>query len=79
MYSKCRNTGEVNLWFCPGNNTIDKQLKIPAGIIIFIKTANTFKQIAANPLGEVCNSTPAVAGGQIFIRTHEALYCIGEG
>ncbi|MFN4259406.1 MAG: PQQ-binding-like beta-propeller repeat protein [Gemmataceae bacterium] len=34
--------------------------------------------IAENRLGERTNSTPAISDGQIFLRTFEHLYCIGE-
>jgi len=32
--------------------------------------------LAENPLDEPGNATMAVAGGELFLRTHEALYCI---
>ena len=31
-----------------------------------------------NDLGEPSNATPAISGGQIFLRTHQHLYCIAE-
>ncbi len=33
-------------------------------------------QVATNDLGERTNSTPAVSDGELFLRTHEHLYCI---
>jgi outer membrane protein assembly factor BamB len=36
-----------------------------------------YKEVAQNKLNETCNATPALSDGQIFIRTHEHLYCIG--
>lgn len=47
-----------------------------SGDALLIKPSPTFQQVSANALGEVCNSTPALSNGQIFIRTHEALWCI---
>jgi outer membrane protein assembly factor BamB len=46
----------------------------------FVFRANPEKLdlITTNPLGDMSNSTPAVSDGQIFIRTHRALWCIGE-
>jgi hypothetical protein len=32
--------------------------------------------VAENKLGETSNSTPAISDGQIFIRTHQHVYCI---
>ena len=49
-----------------------------SGDAMVVKASATFQQIAANGLGEVCNSTPALSNGQIFIRTHEALWCIQQ-
>ncbi len=37
-----------------------------------------FKLISKNELKETCNSTPALSDGEIFIQTHEALYCISN-
>jgi outer membrane protein assembly factor BamB len=46
----------------------------------FVIKANPEKLeiVSTNPLSELSNSTPAVSDGQIFIRTHEALWCIGD-
>ena len=35
--------------------------------------------LAVNPLSGVCMATPAIVGGRLFIRTSEAMYCIGPG
>jgi outer membrane protein assembly factor BamB len=34
--------------------------------------------LSVNPLGEPSNSTPALADGEIFLRTAKALYCIQQ-
>jgi outer membrane protein assembly factor BamB len=46
--------------------------------VVFRPNPEKFDLIAANKLGEHCNATPAISNGQIFIRTFEHLYCIGE-
>jgi outer membrane protein assembly factor BamB len=46
--------------------------------IVFAPDPAGFKQLAVNDLEEKINATPAVSDGQLFIRTWEALYCIGE-
>ena len=45
----------------------------------FVLRANPekFELLATNPLKEQCNTTPAVSQGELFIRTHQALWCIG--
>ena len=47
-----------------------------SGDALVIKASPTFQQVSANTLGEVCNATPSLSNGQIFIRTHQALWCI---
>lgn len=37
-----------------------------------------FEEIARNPIGEPTNSTLAVAGGRIYLRTDAHLFCIAE-
>jgi hypothetical protein len=37
-----------------------------------------FVLLASNDLGEPSNATPAISGGQIFLRTDAHLYCIVE-
>ncbi|GIW82633.1 MAG: hypothetical protein KatS3mg105_4440 [Gemmatales bacterium] len=46
--------------------------------LVFKPNPNKFELLAQNPLGEQCNATPAVSDGNIFIRTFDHLYCIGE-
>jgi outer membrane protein assembly factor BamB len=44
-----------------------------------IKASPQFEQLAMNPLGDgLSNSSPAVSDGQIFVRTHQHLWCIGK-
>jgi outer membrane protein assembly factor BamB len=41
-------------------------------------TPEKFEPLAVNPLNEHCNTTPAIANGEVFIRTDQALWCISE-
>jgi outer membrane protein assembly factor BamB len=36
-----------------------------------------YEEVSQNALDDTCNATPAFSDGEIFIRTHEHLYCIG--
>jgi outer membrane protein assembly factor BamB len=49
-----------------------------SGDTFVLRAAPKFEIIASNPLGELSNSTPALSKGEIFLRTHAALYCIAE-
>ena len=43
------------------------------------KAGPAFERLAENPLDGFTVSSPAAAAGQIFLRTREALHCIGRG
>jgi len=47
------------------------------GATFVIKAAPKFELVAKNDLGEGCRASPAISGGQIFIRALKQLYCIG--
>jgi outer membrane protein assembly factor BamB len=47
------------------------------GTTYVVKAGKEFELLGKNVLGEVSLATPAVAGGRLFLRTREALYCIG--
>ena len=46
------------------------------GKVAVIEAAKEFKQLAVNALNELCRSTPAIANGNLYIRTFENLICI---
>lgn len=37
-----------------------------------------YEQIAVNSLGESSNSSAAISNGRLFLRTHKALWCLGN-
>jgi outer membrane protein assembly factor BamB len=43
-----------------------------------LKAGEKFEVVGVNPLGEEVYSSPAVAGGQLFIRGDKHLFCIGK-
>ncbi len=48
------------------------------GETTIIEAGPEFKVLAKNPLDEAVQASPAIARGQIFIRTQQHLYCIGR-
>lgn len=44
--------------------------------VVFKASPKEFEVVAHNNLGEMTNASLAPAGSQLFIRTHEALWCI---
>ena len=47
------------------------------GVTHVLKASPKFEVVAKNALGEKCFASPAVSGGQIFLRALYNLYCIG--
>ncbi len=47
------------------------------GVCRVVKPADKFAVVATNALGEPTYASPALSNGQIFLRTDQALYCIG--
>jgi outer membrane protein assembly factor BamB len=48
------------------------------GKVTVVKAGPQWEILAVNDLGEDTHTTPAIAGGRIFIRTHKALYAFGK-
>ncbi len=49
-----------------------------AGTTHVVQAGKEFKLLSQNKLDEMCWSSPAVAGGALFLRTVEHLYCIKQ-
>jgi outer membrane protein assembly factor BamB len=47
-----------------------------SGDTFVLRASPRFEQIAVNSVGEVSTSTLAVSNGELFLRTHNALWCI---
>jgi outer membrane protein assembly factor BamB len=48
------------------------------GIVTVFAAADSLQLLAQNDLDERCLATPAIADGELFIRTRKHLYCIPE-
>jgi hypothetical protein len=48
------------------------------GRVYVIALGEQFKLLATNRLDDRCLATPAIAGGELFVRTHSRLYCISS-
>ncbi|MEX2578187.1 MAG: PQQ-binding-like beta-propeller repeat protein [Verrucomicrobiales bacterium] len=46
--------------------------------VVFEASPGGFKVLAQSDLGEETNSSIAVSDGELFVRTHEGLWCIGK-
>ena len=45
---------------------------------VFLPNPERLELVASNEIGEPSDSTPAISDGQIFLRTDQHLFCIGE-
>jgi outer membrane protein assembly factor BamB len=48
------------------------------GLTTVLKAGPKYEVLGENALGDTTLATPAVAGGQLFIRTSKKLYCVGK-
>lgn len=48
-----------------------------AGMVVCLEVGQQFKELGRTPLGEECRSTPAIAGGRMYIRTISHLHSVG--
>ena len=53
-------------------------LSQPGDSVVFKANPDKFEVVAQSDLKEKTNSSIAVSDGELFIRTHEALWCIGN-
>ncbi|MFL2870643.1 MAG: PQQ-binding-like beta-propeller repeat protein [Pirellulaceae bacterium] len=54
-------------------------LTAESGAVLVVKTGPTYELLATNELGEFCLSTPAIAGGKMFFKTHRHVIAVGSG
>ena len=59
---------------CTGNNIYAVSKK---GDVTCFAAKNTFEKLGESHLGELCHATPAISGGQLFLRTYTHLICVG--
>jgi len=47
------------------------------GEVVVVPATDRFEVLARNPLGELTHSTPAIAGGRMYIHTSRHLVSVG--
>lgn len=47
------------------------------GRVLVLPAGGGLEPLGVGELGETCHATPAIAGGALYLRTQEALYCFG--
>ncbi|NJL28670.1 MAG: PQQ-like beta-propeller repeat protein, partial [Thermoanaerobaculia bacterium] len=48
------------------------------GVTLVLKNGDRFEQLASNTLDDRFDASPAVVGGEIFLRGHKHLYCLAQ-
>jgi outer membrane protein assembly factor BamB len=46
------------------------------GVVVCLKASPDCEELGRTPLNDLCRSTPAVAGGKLFVRTESHLVCL---
>lgn len=49
-----------------------------AGVMHVVRPGANYDLVARNELGENCFASPAISGGQMFLRGDKSLFCIGQ-
>jgi outer membrane protein assembly factor BamB len=75
--SRLKGAGENNgVWSSPVLNVDRIYVMNKSGDVFIFKAAPQYELIASNSLGEETNSSVVIADGDVFLRTHVALWCI---
>jgi len=64
-----------SLVFCDGRCYATSQ---EGTTIVFKPSPEGYQELAQNDLDEICNGTPAISEGHVYLRTHKHLFCIGK-
>ena len=68
----------VSTWASPFATPDGKIYFASAGKTYVVKAGPTLEILATNEIGEENRASAAVSDGQIFVRGHRNLYCIGK-
>ncbi len=75
--SRLKGTGESNgVWSSPVLNGDKIYVMNKSAEVFVFKAAPQFELLATNSLGEETNSSVVISEGDVFLRTHSALWCI---
>ena len=77
---RLKATGGDNATWSSMVLTADERIYLlnQAGDTFVLKASPQFELLATNSLGEMTNASIAISDGEILIRTHEHLWCIGR-
>jgi outer membrane protein assembly factor BamB len=78
---RLKATGDDNETWASMILTADERLYLlnQAGDTFVLAAKPKFELLATNSLGETTNSSIVISDGEIFIRTHEHLWCVRDG
>ncbi|MEX0978445.1 MAG: hypothetical protein WDZ48_06320, partial [Pirellulales bacterium] len=77
---RLKATGGDNATWSSMILTADERIYLlnQAGDTFVLKASPQFELLATNSLGETTNSSIVISDGEILIRTHEHLWCVGN-
>lgn len=76
---RLRGSGANNaVWSSPVLSGDKLYIANQAGDVFVLKAGDKFEVLATNSLGERSNASVVPSDGELFLRTHQALWCIGR-
>ncbi len=79
VLKQARLAGAPNLYFASPVAAEGKIYTISEeGKVSVLKAGPQWETLRVNEMGEDVHATPAIAGGRIYLRTHQALYCFAR-
>jgi len=77
--SRLKGSGDNNgVWSSPVLNDGRIYVMNKTAEVFLFQALPQFELLATNSLGESTNSSVVISGGDIFLRTHASLWCIGK-
>lgn len=68
-------SGNSAIWSSPVLADGQLYLVNQGGDVFVVRASPQFEFVATNTVGEPTNASPAISDGEIFLRTHQALWC----
>lgn len=79
VFKQARLNGALDQYFASPVAADGKLYAVSqTGHVVVLKAGSDWEILAVNDLGEECFATPAIANGELLIRSRSALYCFGK-
>ncbi len=79
LIKQARSRGEGSFYASPVAGDGKIYVASGGGVVTVFKPGEKLELLSSHDFGERIAATPVIAGGRIYVRTADALYCFGEG